>query len=59
MGAIRPLGHSKEAVWLTIVVAVIVAALMALCEHRRPKGMTRVAWMRALCTSFSMLRLSG
>jgi len=59
LGAIRPFGHSREAVWLSIVVATIVAVLMALCEQWRPKGVSRVSWMRALCTSFSMLRLSG
>lgn len=59
LGALRPLGHSKEAVWLTIVVAVIVAVLMALSEEWRPRGVSRVSWMRALCTSFSMLRFSG
>jgi hypothetical protein len=59
LGAIKPLGHSKEAVWLSIVVAAIVAVLMALSERWRPKGMSRVSWMRALCTSFSMLRFSG
>jgi hypothetical protein len=59
LGAIRPLGYSKEALWLTIVVAVIVAVLMALCEQWRPRGVSRVSWMRALCTSFSMLRFSG
>jgi hypothetical protein len=59
LGALRPFGHSEEAVWLTIVVAAIVAVLMSLAERWRPKGLTRVSWMRVLCTSFSMLRLSG
>lgn len=58
-GALRLFGHSREAVWLTIVVAAIVAVLMALCEQWRPRGMSRVSWMRALCSSFSMLRFSG
>ena len=58
-GAVRPLGHSKEAVWLSIVVAAIVAVLMGLSEERRPRGVSRVSWMRALCASFSMLRFSG
>lgn len=59
LGALRPFGHSEEAVWLTIMVAAIVAVMMSLTERRRPKGMSRVSWMRALCTSFSMLRFSG
>jgi hypothetical protein len=59
LGAMKPLGHSPEAVWLSIVVAVIVAVLMSLSERWRPRGLTRVSWMRALCVSFSMLRFSG
>ena len=59
LGALRPLGHSREALWLTMVVAAIVAVLMALSEQWRPRGVSRVSWMRALCTSFSMLRFSG
>jgi hypothetical protein len=58
-GALQLFGHSREAVWLTILVAAIVAVLMALAEEWRPKGVTRVSWMRALCASFSMLRFSG
>ena len=58
-GAIRAVGHSPEALWLTIMVAAIAAVVMALAERWRPKGLTRVSWMRALCTSFSMLRFSG
>lgn len=59
LGTLRPFGYSREAVWLSIVVAVIVVVLMALCETWRPRAMSRVSWMRALCSSFSMLRLSG
>lgn len=58
-GTLRLFGHSREAVWLTMVVAAIVAVLMALSEEWRPKGVTRVSWMRALCASFSMPRFSG
>jgi hypothetical protein len=59
LGALKLLGHSEEAVWLTMLVAAIVAVMMALSERRRPKGMRRVSWMRALCAGFSMLRFSG
>jgi Transposase DDE domain len=59
LGALGLLGHSEEAVWLTILVAAIVAVMMTLSERRRPKGMSRVSWMRALCAGFSMLRFSG
>ena len=38
LGALKLLGHSEEAVWVTILVAAIVAVMMALSERRRPKG---------------------
>jgi len=41
-------GTSVEAVWLTMVVAAIVAVVAMLAEEWRPKGMTRVSWLRAL-----------
>jgi Transposase DDE domain len=60
LGAIEPLGHSPEAVWLTIVVAAIVAVLAALAEEARPKGVTRVSWLRALGPAlFRRPRFSG
>jgi hypothetical protein len=58
-GALQLFGHSREAVWLTMMVAAIVALLMMLSEEWRPKGVTRVPWMRALCASFCLLRFSG
>ena len=48
LGSLRPFGHSREAVWLTLVVAAIVAVLAALVDGDRPKGVTRVSWLRAL-----------
>lgn len=60
LGALRPFGHSREAVWLTVLVAAIVAVLAILCEGSRPKGVTRVAWLRALGpTLFRRPRSSG
>ncbi len=52
-------GASREAVWLTVLVAAIVAVIAMLAEGRRPKGLTRVSWMRALCVGFTLLRFSG
>ena len=43
-----PLGASREAVWLTVLLAAAVAALAALADAGRPRGVTRVAWLRAL-----------
>jgi IS4 transposase len=60
LGASRALGRSREAVWLTVVVCAIVAVLAMLAEARRPKGTTRVSWLRALCQALpTQLRLSG
>lgn len=48
LGALRPLGHSRQAVWLTILVGAIVAVLAELAEEWRPKGVSKVSWLRAL-----------
>jgi hypothetical protein len=47
LGAIRPLGHSPEAVWLTIVMAVA-GALLALLTQHAPPGMSRIALAQLL-----------
>lgn len=58
--ALRPFGTSREAVWLTLVVAAIVAVLAALAEEWRPRGVTRVSWLRALGPAlFRRPRFSG
>lgn len=60
LGALRPLGHSREAVWLTLVVAAIVAVIALLAEQWRPKGVSRVAWLGALSVIlFRRPRFSG
>jgi hypothetical protein len=60
LGALRPLGHSPQAVWLTILVAAIVAVIAILCEGSRPPTLSRVSWLRALCVSiFRRPRFSG
>jgi hypothetical protein len=47
---LRPLGHSRAAVWLSVLVAAIVAILLMLLADLRPRGVTRVAFARALAT---------
>lgn len=60
LGTLKPFGHSQEAVWLTILVGAIVAVLGALAEEWRPKGLTRVSWLRALWPAlFRRPRFSG
>lgn len=47
LGARRPLGHSRAAVWLTLLVAAIVAVLAFLLDDTRPPAVSRIAWLRA------------
>ncbi len=60
LGARQLLGHSSEAIRLTILVAAIVALLASLAHTLRPKGITRVSWLRTLHTALvPQLRPSG
>jgi hypothetical protein len=45
---LHPFGTSREAVWLTVLIAATVAALAGLVEAERPKGDTRIAWLRGV-----------
>lgn len=57
LGTLAPLGHSRAAVWLTILVALITALLLALCEPTRPPTISRVSWLAALhATLITLLR---
>jgi len=51
LGALQLLGHSSEAIRLTILVAAIVALLASLADALRPKTVTRVSWLRTLHTA--------
>lgn len=53
----RPLGTSCAAVWLTVLLALIVVLLLALLDEDRPAAVTRIAWLRALGTLFTLLLL--
>jgi hypothetical protein len=46
--ALHPLGTSPQALWLTVPIAAAVAALAGPIEADRPKGDTRVAWLRGV-----------
>ncbi len=48
LGILHHFGRSRAAVWLTILVAAIVAVLAYLFDAPRPIGVTRVSWLRAL-----------
>lgn len=55
LGLIRPLGESREAVWLTILIVMVVALLVLLLEVDRPRSLSRVAWLHHI----AMLLLSA
>lgn len=47
LGGIRPLGHSRAAVWLTILLTIAVAVLLLVLEADRPACVSRISWLRA------------
>jgi Transposase DDE domain len=62
LGAIRPLGHSREAVWLTMLMAGIVALIWLWLDEiaAHPPGMSRICWLGAVSVAIqSVLNLSG
>lgn len=56
LGALHPLGTSREAVWATILLAAIVAVLAVLLRDLQPASVTTVAWLRALPAHLALLR---
>lgn len=52
LGLIRPLGQSRTAVWLTILMVCIVAVIALLAEPERPANMSRIAWLQHLAFAF-------
>jgi hypothetical protein len=48
LGLVRPLGQSRAAVWLTILMVCIVAVIALLAEAERPPSMSRIAWLQHL-----------
>jgi hypothetical protein len=48
LGVLHPLGHSPQAVLLTLWLAVIVAVLLTLLTDDRPRHLSDVAWLRAV-----------
>lgn len=55
LGLIRPLGRSRDAVWLTILIVMVVALLVLMLEVERPNSLSRVAWLQHV----AMLLLPG
>lgn len=48
---LHPFGASREAVWLTVLLGAIVAVLASLVDGERPKGDSRIAWLRGVATA--------
>jgi Transposase DDE domain/Domain of unknown function (DUF4372) len=50
LGAIRPVGYTREALWLTVVIAAVVALLWLLLDAMQPPpvGVSRISWLRAV-----------
>lgn len=62
LGAVRPLGSSREAAWLTMLVGGIVALLWLLLAQMQsqPPAMSRIAWLGAVAVALhSVVNLSG
>lgn len=62
LGAIRPLGSTRESVWLTLLVVGIVALLWLLIDDMglQPPAMSRISWLRAVCVNLQdAVNLSG
>ena len=45
---LQPFGTSRDAIWLTILIAATTALIVTLIEARRPPDATRVAWLRGV-----------
>lgn len=48
LGLIRPVGRSRQAVWLSVIMITVVALLLVLVEPLRPVDISRIAWARML-----------
>lgn len=61
LGMIRPLGYSREALWLTVLIVAAVGVLLVLLDPHRPPDESRVAWAKAIAVllvqDFVVLRL--
>lgn len=55
--AVRPLGTSRDAVTLGLLIAACVAVLIMLLAAERPPGMTQIAFTRALGTALLLATL--
>jgi hypothetical protein len=59
LGAVTPLGHSRRAVWATILLVLIVAVLMLLVEPQRPPSVSRISWADAVGHTLTLAITDG
>jgi hypothetical protein len=62
LGTVRPLGQSREAVWLTVLIGAIVALIWLLLAEMgaKPPSMSRIAWLGAVAQGLNhAINLSG
>jgi hypothetical protein len=54
LGLIRPVGRTREAVWMTVLIVMIVAVISQLLAPEQPPGVSRVAWLHQLAMVICM-----
>ena len=59
LGLLTPLGRSRAAVWLTVVLAVIVALLLTLIAPSQPAAVSDLAWLHACGMALLLSLRSG
>lgn len=59
LGVIHPLGQSRAAVWLTLLIAIIVVVLLTLLETDRPSSVSRISWAQGTATTLLLAIMDG
>jgi len=59
LGVIHPLGHSRAAVWLSLLLAIIIAILLTLLEAERPASVSRICWAQSTAMTLLLTIMDG
>lgn len=59
LGVLHPLGHSEQAVTLTLLLAAITAILIVLLDAARPAHITDIAWVRMVGQALTSALMRG
>lgn len=51
LGVLHPLGQSRAAVWLTLLMAIIVVLLLTVREAARPASISRMSWAQSTASA--------